>query len=71
MSSATSQNYDNIIMYKCGQDKDNSLSSPESVSVCKETRWLQTMHGVLTHVTRMNHVMSTAAKENPHFETRK
>ena len=35
MSSA-SQNY-GINVYKCGQDRDNSVSPPESVLVCKET----------------------------------
>ena len=52
MSSA-SQNY-SINVYKCGQDRDNSVSPPESVIVCKETYFLQTMRSALTHVTRMN-----------------
>ncbi len=29
------------------------------------------MRGVLTQVIRMNYVMSAAAKQVPHFETRK
>ena len=61
MRSATSQNYNSVIVYGIV----NSLSPPEFVSVCKGTRWLQTMRGVLTHVTRMKCVMSAAAKQVP------
>ena len=53
MRSAPSQSYNNSIShkcYKCAQDRDNDLCSPESVSVCKATRWLQTMRVVLTQV---------------------